>query len=418
MPHQQPGGTALTQRKRVLFIAESATLAHIARPYTLAQGLDPAAWEVIFACADDYLQLFPNWPWQRERISSISPKLFMRRLARGSRLYPLDTLKQYAQADLQLLNRLQPDVVVGDFRLSLSVSARVAHVPYIALANAYWSPYASQRRFPVPYLPMTRVVGLPLASALFTMARPVAFAWHTVPLNRLRREYGLPGLGLDLRRVYTDADITLYADVPELVPTSDLPPNHRYIGPVEWSPSIPMPELPDARPERPLVYVTLGSSGSADLLPLILEALSSIDCHVAVATAGARLGEVPANVTVTDYLPGAEMSARASLVVCNGGSPTSHQALARGVPVLGIPFNLDQHLNMGHVAACGAGLVLRPEGATAPALRAAAERLLNDAACKRCAENLGQVFRSYRPAVEFRLALDAALASAGRDRQP
>ena len=44
--------------------------------------------------------------------------------------------------DLELIRRIEPDVVVGDFRLSLAVSAPMAGVPYIALANAYWSPFA------------------------------------------------------------------------------------------------------------------------------------------------------------------------------------------------------------------------------------------------------------------------------------
>jgi UDP:flavonoid glycosyltransferase YjiC (YdhE family) len=241
------------------------------------------------------------------------------------------------------------------------------------------------------------------------MARPAAFAWHTVPLNRLRREYGLPGLGLDLRRVYTDADITLYADVPELVPTSGLPENHRYIGPVEWSPEIPMPVLPASDPSRPLVYVTMGSSGSADLVPLIIEALSGLDCHIAIATAGVPLRHVPANVTVADYLPGDRISERAALVVCNGGSPTSHQALARGVPVLGIPFNLDQHLNMEYVAAYGAGVAVRPEQATAPVLRAAAGQLLNRLAHRDRALEVARIFRGYRPDAIFGAALASAM---------
>ena len=389
----------MTQRKRILFIAEAVTLAHVARPYALARGLDPQAYEVVFACADNYGALFDTWPWQRESIWSISPQVFMRRLAQGRRLYPLETLKQYAREDLRLINTLQPDAIVGDFRLSLSATARLAHVPYIALANAYWSPYAQRGRIPVPCLPMTRLLGVPLGAALFTLAAPFAFAWHTLPLNRLRRDYGLPQLGLDLRRVYTDADITLYADVPELVPTTGLPPRHRYIGPVEWSPSTEMPEfgLNDLG-NRPLVYVTLGSSGSAELLPTILEALSGIDCTVAAAIAGVPLDHVPANAVVADYLPGDRMAERASLVICNGGSPTSHQALARGVPVLGIPFNLDQHLNMHYVTAYGAGIALRPETITVSVLRAAAKTLLQDATARHRAEELARIIRRHHPA--------------------
>ena len=55
------------------------------------------------------------------------------------------------------------------------------------------------------------------------------------------------------------------------------------------------------------------------------------------------------HVHVTDYLPGDIVARHSRLVVCNGGSPTSHQALLAGVPVLGIPDNLDQVLNMSPI---------------------------------------------------------------------
>lgn len=400
---------ARNRKRRVLFIAEAATLAHVARPYALAKGLDPENWDIHFACADPYLGLFPDWPWPREPIESISPRLFTARLAKGARLYSFDLLRQYAKEDLRVIERVRPDVVVGDFRLSLSASARVAGVPYVTVTNAYWGPYSRRARFPVPGLPIARVVGQSLASVLFRAGRPVAFAWHAVPLNRLRSAYGLRPLGLDLRRVYTDADVTLYADVPELAPTVGLPANHRHIGPVEWSPAMSIANLP-TEDGRPLVYVTMGSSGSGELLPRIVEALAALDCRVAVATAGVRLENVSPGVLVADYLPGDRLSERASLVVCNGGSPTSYQALARGVPVLGMPFNLDQHLNMTGVQEFGAGLLLRPENASAGIIRTAARRLLSEPAFGSRAREVAAIVGSYATASLFSTALEAAMS--------
>lgn len=412
MTDETPGAPPRKRRPRILFVAEAATLAHVARPYTLAKGLDPDRWDIHFACAGTYLPLFPDWPWPRVPIESISPKLFTARLARGARLYSFEMLRQYAKEDLRVMERVRPDVVVGDFRLSLSASARVAGVPYVTVTNAYWSPHAVLPAFPLPDLPMTRLLGVRAASALFRAVRPAAFAWHAVPLNRLRRQYGLPAPGFDLRRVYTDADVTLYADIPQLVPTSDLPASHRYLGPVEWSPSIAMPEL-SLRPGQRLVYITMGSSGSGALLPMILDALSPLDCHVAVATAGASLGNVSGNVTVAEYLPGDRVCARASLVICNGGSPTSQQALARGVPVLGIPFNLDQHLNMHFVEAYGAGLCARPETATPSSLRATALKLLDDPSFGHRARELQQAFSACAPIEQFERALASAVSFRG-----
>src|SRR5206468_842511 len=73
------------------------------------------------------------------------------------------------------------------------------------------------------------------------IARPFAFAAHALPMNRVRRAHGLPSLGWDVRRIYCDGDLTLYADIPELIPIFGAPPNNRYIGPVLWSPPVDPP---------------------------------------------------------------------------------------------------------------------------------------------------------------------------------
>ena len=174
----------------------------------------------------------------------------MNALARGRPLYDVQTLRGYVRDELELIRETAPDVVVGDFRLSLAVSTRVTNTPYMAITNAYWSPYGRQR-FPMPELALAKRLGFPIAQKLFRLARPFAFAYHTLPLNRVRREYGLPSLGFDLRRIYTEADHTLYADVPEMVPTFNRPHNHHYLGPILWSPAVELPTWWQDVPRRP-----------------------------------------------------------------------------------------------------------------------------------------------------------------------
>jgi len=278
--------------------------------------------------------------------------------------YSIDTLRAYLAEDLRLIEQVKPDVVVGDFRLSLSVAARLARVPYIALSNAYWSPYVRDKRFPLPVLPISRALPLPLAEALFRLAQPIAFAQHCAPLNRLRRDHGLPSLGNDLRRIYTDADRTLYADVPAAFEMeASMPASHRFIGPIVWSPPVAPPPWWDEVPtDRPIVYVTLGSSGSSQTLGAVLSALADTPLSMLVATAGAPLQRpAPSNAFVAEYLPGQAAAERSRLVICNGGSPTSQQALAAGAPVLGIASNMDQFLNMEAIVRLGAGEVLRAD---------------------------------------------------------
>ncbi|MDD5330799.1 MAG: glycosyl transferase family 1, partial [Sulfuricella sp.] len=336
---------------RILFIGEAVSLAHVARPLALALALDPARYAVSFAVDPRYNALLGDPPFPLQRIDSIDGNRFSTALARGTPIYDLPTLRRYVGADLDLIAAARPHLVVGDFRLSLTASARVAGVPYFSITNSYWSPYARQR-FPLPAHPLAQWLGVAAAQALFRLARPAVFALHARPLNRLRREYGLPALGHDLRRAYTDADHTLYADVPELMNLPALPAHHHFLGPVLWSPSIPLPEWWETLPaDKPLVYVTLGSSGPRRTLPLILDALASLPVTAMVAAAGETVRDPPKNVHAASYLPGEAAAARAQLVICNGGSPTSQQALAAGVPVLGIAGNLDQFLNMQAVEA-------------------------------------------------------------------
>ena len=368
-------------RRRILLFAEAVTLAHVARANVLARALDPEIYDVHTAWDPRYNRLLGSLPFAWHAIHSLPTDEFLRRVGRGAPMHDVGTLRRYVGEDLDTINRVGPDLVVGDFRLSLAVSARLARVPHIAIANAYWSPYRTQSfLFPGYEYPLSGIVGRRAARSLFRVFRPIGFAAHTRPLNIVLREHGLPGLGGDIRTMYSFGDYTAYADIPDLVPIEGLPPNHHYLGAVLWSPDIARPPWWDSLPsDRKIVYVTPGTSGEQDFLSVVLGALANLPVVVIAATAGrATIVGTPSNARVADFLPGVEAAARASLVICNGGSPTTSQALAAGVPVLGLAGNnMDQHLNMAAVREAGAGEVLPARGLTGSDLGAVVERMLN-----------------------------------------
>jgi UDP:flavonoid glycosyltransferase YjiC (YdhE family) len=408
----------MMSRKRVLFFAEAVTLAHVARANVLARCLDPEEFDVHVAWDPRYNSLLGDLPFAFHPIRSLPTGTFLRRLARGAPMHDAGTLRGYVDEDLRVIDAVSPDVIVGDFRISLAASARLRRIPLVAIANAYWSPYGRQDFvFPEYDYPLSGLVGSRLAQRLFHLLRPIGFAAHTRPLNRVLREHGLPGIGSDIRVMYTFGDYTAYADIPELSPVYGAPENHSYIGPVLWSPATDVPSWWDDLPgDRPIIYVTLGSSGEQDILPVVLGALADLPVTVIGATAGRiRVDNVPSNARVADYLPGINAAARSDLVICNGGSPTTYQALVAGVPVVGlVSNNMDQQLNMAAVRRAGAGEVLRARSANVQDIRRVVLSLIGSARAAQSAAGLARSASSCQPTVRFPRLVEQLAGTAER----
>jgi UDP:flavonoid glycosyltransferase YjiC (YdhE family) len=365
------------RRIRILFVAEGVTLAHVTRPLILARSLDTNLFEIHFACTSGWERILTNLPARFWPIKSISSHDFLAALSKGRPIYTSATLHSYVKEDLHLLKNVDPDLVVGDFRLSLSVSAGHHGVPYATITNAYWSEYCDSKHYPIPELPVTRIFGVSASDAIFQRIQPWVFAYHARPLNHVRRKYGMPPF-LNLLQTYTDANHVLYADIPGLFAATGLPNHHCYLGPLSWAPNIDLPDWwAQLDADKPLVYVTLGSSGPVSVLPTVLEALAPLSVSVVIATAGRWKPSIrPSNIWAMDFLPGDRVAKQASLIICNGGSPSVYQALQEGTPVIGIPSNMDQHLMMQAVVREGAGSLVRSEHATRDSLQEATLELL------------------------------------------
>lgn len=405
--HDPAGGP---RRARLLFVAECVTLAHLGRLAVLAERLDRTRFDIHIASDPRGHRFLAHLGLPLHTISTISSSSFQQALARGRRPYELDVLAQYAEEDLALIEAVRPDVVVGDFRLSLTASARAAQVPYVNVTNAYWSPFA-RLEYPMPAHPLVELFGLRMASAVAPIARPLTFANYVKPLNDLRQRYGLRPLPRDVRHAYVDGDLTLFSDAAEHVDFDGSPSHHRFLGPLVWSvPGIPEPASVAAlAAEHRLVYVTLGSSGMSKALAPVIEGLARLPVGIVVATAGAPVPHsLPRDrVIVADLLPGEALARRASLVVCNGGSATAHQALAAGTPVLGVASNMDQFLTMTTLERTGAVRCLRADRVGADDVERAAMAMLAQQSVKTSAADVGALFASYDPAARFVDALES-----------
>jgi UDP:flavonoid glycosyltransferase YjiC (YdhE family) len=363
---------------KILLFANSVTITHLVRPLQIGRALAAAGHHPVLAAPDRWAAVLGGWTGERQRIGCPTPEAFMDALARGRPVFTEAAIRAMVEEDLRVIDEVRPDAVVGDFRISLGISARLRRVPYANLINAYWNPAAQVLPWPIPEHLLARLIGVRGANAAFRLVQPLIRRQHAGPLDAVRRSYGLPPLG-DVRRAYCDADFLLHPDPPGLVRLSAGGPPSIEVGHLAWAPQQTLPpwwvELPAG---RSCIYVGMGSSGSLDRLEAVVEGAARSGLPVVVTTAGRIRLRERANVHVADWLPGDQVAARARIVICNGGSPSAYQALAAGAPVIGLAANLDQYLAMGAVEQAGLGRRLRAGTASADRVATAIRDLLAD----------------------------------------
>jgi UDP:flavonoid glycosyltransferase YjiC (YdhE family) len=248
-------------------------------------------------------------------------------------------------------------------------------------------------------------------------------------VDEQRRGLGLPPdpTGARLRRS------PLLTLVP---PGLDDGPAHRFRGPAS-EPAGGRDPIPQhwAKPDDPLVYVTLGSvTASLPFFPGlyrdVLAALAPLPVRV-LLTLGQdadpeQLGALPANAHVERWVAQDAVLPHAAAVVGHGGFGTTLGALAHGVPLVLLPlFAGDQWRNARRVDAVGAGILLEdgprrglepPGPAVLAALGGAVRRVLEEPGQRDAARVLAGAMAALPP---VDAAVDGLERIAGRElRQP
>lgn len=153
---------------------------------------------------------------------------------------------------------------------------------------------------------------------------------------------------------------------------------------------------------RPIVHVTQGTIANAapDLIAPALEGLATLDVLVVVSTGNRpvdelRLGTLPANVRVAEFLPYPELLPKVAVMVTNGGYGGVQLALSHGVPLVVAGASEDKPEVAARVAWSGAGLNLKTGTPTPRAVRDAVRKVLDDSRYRVRARALASEYRSH-----------------------
>lgn len=296
--------------------------------------------------------------------------------------------RSFLKGQRHALSVLKPDVVLHGIWLFGNLAARLLGLPTIA------------------YLPVPRELivdglrrsphGLPPQQRLSKAA--VECGWRGDP----------PVHMFDMLR----ADHTIINDLPMFYAGKDLGPALEVTGPL-FAPDQPDAVLEPAllkvlSPEdpRPTILLTMASSGirsaflegvraiagpGSDRWKCVILATPEV-CPPEDAIAVARNDP---GVYITDrFLPANAISARVDLVVSHGGQGTIQTALAAGTPLVGVAMQMEQKINLQHVASAGAGIRVPFQNWNAATIQDSVRTVLRDSRYPQKAKEISEQIRA------------------------
>ncbi len=236
----------------------------------------------------------------------------------------------------------------------------------------------------VPGLIHLRKLGRPVYWAALNLCRLGTRHW-SAPVRRLRRQLGLRTKCDPVLRDKYSNDLVLTLFSPQMAQRQpDWPPQIVQPGFVfhdREKKDVGIPQelahfLAEGAP--PLVF-TLGSTAvhhPGNFYEASAAAARQLDCRAVLV--GAKRDLISPEILTVPYVPYSEIFPRASVVVHQGGSGTTGQALRSGRPMLIVPYGWDQPDNAARMERLGVGLAITRKEYTCETACAAIRRLLTE----------------------------------------
>lgn len=345
----------------------------------------------------------PNLPYAWARFEKHGFMVSVWDVLTYTRWAPIDRI---LESQVKLIQAEQPDMVVGDATTTVSAAAYIAGIPAAGVMNAYAEEFL---RYSSPF-------------------KPIIHLFDNVHLARQRRRvyrrHGVrPLKGLELIRTVP----MISPDLPGLYDAPRSHPNWHMVGPIMAQPTLERPdwwsELDDGRTN---IYVTMGSTGILDhFLQRSYPALAKLPYRFLLTTAGQASPETiaaaPDNFRIAEYAPGSELLEHCQGLIFHGGNGTMYQALAAGVPMVGVPTHLEQRVNFRIARRHGFGVQLGARGINGDRLVRALQRVMEDPSYRENARKFSEAVKTSdgaRAAADIieRTALEGKPAGAGLGR--
>jgi len=167
-------------------------------------------------------------------------------------------------------------------------------------------------------------------------------------------------------RALYEASLVLFCDPSSLVPQSPQPPaNAQVIGACCWTPAADLPAA--LEPLQDVLFVSFGSTGRGTIPAEMLERLARVGrttprTVVRIDQGGIRIDDQ--RLPLAGFVPTPGILGRSGLALTHGGTGSTYQAMAHGVPTLVWPAHRNHHVLGESIEDLGIGVLLDPSGWT------------------------------------------------------
>lgn len=176
-------------------------------------------------------------------------------------------------------------------------------------------------------------------------------------------------------------NLFVYPEDADYERSTPLPPTYHRLGSSVRTTEPPFSLPAQLEGDGKLVYVSLGSLGSAEpeLMGRLVDVLGRTP-HRVIMSMGPQAGqiELPANIYGEEFLPQPSILPLVDAVITHGGNNTTTESFFFGKPMMVLPLFWDQHDNAQRVEETGFGHRLEPYGFSDEGFNAALDDVLND----------------------------------------
>lgn len=396
-------------KKILLFAPAAFNLAETTRMIEIAKGITRheaanKAFEIHFMSDGGELEHLieeEGFPLKRMKPRLTPEKIeYIYKVDKGEKFAPAFTRREMIERvenEVEYLKELHPTAVITGSYVTIPITCRIVKIPLVWVIQSTWL----EDFFSTGAGMTDNIKFRPFKAIADWMVLLFINFWIRYgllnPINQAARYFGVEGYQSIFD--YWRGDVTLVAEPAEFS-EAELPPNHYFTGPLIARQNFPIPEEVKNIPhDVPLIYFTMGSSGTPEIVANIIESFRGKPYRV-LAPVKFQLDRIPdvripSNVIVTDWLPAHEVNKLADLSVIHGGVGTVMTAAYAGKPVVGVGMQPEQDANIACLVRKGFAIRVPKSRDPSRMVQGAIRLLLTDEDARHKAEEFSKIMEAW-----------------------